>query len=282
MATTEAAQRTDVGPDDIPRPGWKAILKRTVKEFQNDDLTDWGAALTYYAVLALFPALVVLVALVVSGPLAEAIGKQIGLGGTAVTIWNIAKWPVLAFVVSLMLAVLYYAAPNARLPRFQWLSPGAVVAVVVWVLASFGFFLYAKNFGSYDKTYGTLGAAITVLVWLWVSNLAVLFGQELNAEIERGRELAAGQPAIEDIQLPLRGKPKKNPQEQAAAISREAVKGGGNGGAGRDQAVAHLSRETAESEADGGADRGEPLAHLGGDPVSSVSSGQENSSDRPR
>ena len=390
MATTEAAQRTDVGPDDIPRPGWKAILKRTVKEFQNDDLTDWGAALTYYAVLALFPALVVLVALVglfgqypqttnallnilrdvgvqsstldtlrktinnvvqnkggagallgvgllgalwsasgyigafmrasnaiferpegrpfwklrplqvlvtltmtlllalvlialvVSGPLAEAIGKQIGLGGTAVTIWNIAKWPVLAFVVSLMLAVLYYAAPNARLPRFQWLSPGAVVAVVVWVLASFGFFLYVKNFGSYDKTYGTLGAAITVLVWLWVSNLAVLFGQELNAEIERGRELAAGQPAIEDIQLPLRGKPKKNPQEQAAAISREAVKGGGNGGAGRDQAVAHLSRETAESEADGGADRGEPLAHLGGDPVSSVSSGQENSSDRPR
>src|SRR5438034_168740 len=160
MASTEAEQRTDVGPEDIPKPGWVAILKRTVKGFQNDNLTDWAAALTYYAVLALFPALI---ALVVSGPLAEAIGKQIGLGGTAVTVWNIAKWPVLAFVVSLMLAVLYYAAPNARLPKFQWLSPGAIVAVVVWVVASFGFFLYAKNFGSYDKTYGTLGAAITLL-----------------------------------------------------------------------------------------------------------------------
>jgi membrane protein len=197
----------------------------------------------------------VLIALVVSGPLAEAIGKQIGLGGTAVTVWNIAKWPVLAFVVSLMLAVLYYAAPNARLPKFQWLSPGAIVAVVVWVVASFGFFLYAKNFGSYDKTYGTLGAAITLLVWMWLSNLAVLFGQELNAEIERGRELAAGHPAIEDIQLPLRGKPKKDPQEQAAAISREAVERSANGGASREEAVTHLSADPVAADRGKAADR---------------------------
>src|SRR3954454_13568268 len=241
---TRADQHTEVGPEDIPAPGWRAVLKRTVKEFQNDNLTDWAAALTYYAVLALFPAMIVLVALlgvfgqypqttnalldilrqvgvpgnardaikgsidnvvqskggagallgfgllgalwsasgyigafmrasnaifeklegrafyklrplqvlvtfvmmllfavtlialVVTGPLAEAIGSKIGLGDTAVTVWNIAKWPVLAFVVSFMLALLYYSAPNARLPKFQWISAGAVVALVIWVVAS--------------------------------------------------------------------------------------------------------------------------------------------------
>jgi len=352
-------QRTDVGPEDIPAPGWRAVLRRTVKEFQNDDLTDSAAALTYYAVLALFPALIVLVALVglfgqypqttdhllhilndvgvptkttdslrgtinnvitkkggagallgvgligalwsasgyigafmrasnaifespegrpfwklrplqvlvtlgmtmlfalvlialvVTGPLADAIGNEIGLGSTAVTIWNIAKWPVLAFVVSLMLAVLYYAAPNARLPRFQWISPGAVVALVGWVVVSFGFFQYANHFGSYDKTYGTLGAAITLLVWMWLTNVAILFGQELNAEIERGREIAAGEPAIEHIQLPLRGTPKHDREEQAAQISRDAIEAGGNGGAKHDEAVDHLSAsERSERPAD--------------------------------
>src|SRR3954451_15123433 len=244
MPTSEAALRKDVDTTDIPKPGWKAVLKRTVKEFRNDDLTDWAAALTYYAVLALFPALIVLVALVglfgqypqttnalidilrqagvdpstltsvkdtingvvqnkggagallgvglltalwsasgyigafmrasnaifekpegrpfwklrplqvvvtlvmtilfaivllaivVSGSLAKAIGNQIGLGDTAVTVWSIAKWPVLALIVSFMIAVLYYTSPNARLPTFQWISPGAIVALVVWVVAS--------------------------------------------------------------------------------------------------------------------------------------------------
>src|SRR4051794_3747236 len=357
MATTAVDERKDVAPDDIPKPGWKAVLKRTAKEFSNDNLTDWAAALTYYAVLALFPAMIVLVALVglfgqypqttnalldilrqvgvdknaltaigksindvvkskggagallgvglltalwsasgyigafmrasnaifekpegrpfwklrplqvlvtlvmtilfaivllaivVSGSLAKAVGNQIGVGDTAVTVWNIAKWPVLALIVSSMIAVLYYTAPNARLPKFQWISPGAVVALLVWVIASVGFFFYASHFGSYNKTYGTLGGAFTLLVWVWISNIALLFGQELNAEVERGRELAAGQPAIDDIQLPLRDKPKKDPEEQAARISREAVaQHDGNGGAKHDEAVAHLDRSSSPAE----------------------------------
>jgi membrane protein len=191
----------------------------------------------------------VLIAIVVSGPLAEAIGDQIGLGHSAVMVWNIAKWPILAFIVSVMLATLYYAAPNAKLPKFQWISAGAIVALVVWVVASVGFFFYAKNFSSYNKTYGTLGGMISLLIWLWITNIAILFGQELNAEIERGRELAAGKPAIEDIQLPLRDEPRKDPEEQAAQISRDAVaaqdgRNGGDGGARHDEAVAQLGQSS--------------------------------------
>src|SRR5215212_1248215 len=136
----------------------------------------------------------------------------------------------MAAIVLVILAVLYYIAPSARLPKIQWLSPGAVVALVIWVVASAAFGFYVANFGSYNKTYGTLGGAISLLVWVWISNLAVLFGQELNAEIERGREIAAGEPAVEDIQLPVRDEPKHDPEQQAAEISREAVRtGAGNG-----------------------------------------------------
>src|SRR5205085_7784012 len=124
-----------------------------------------------------------------------------------------------------------------------------------WVVASLGFFFYAKNFGSYNKTYGTLGGMISLLVWLWLTNLAILFGQELNAEVERGRELAAGEPAIDDIQLPLRDEPKKDPEEQAAEISRKAVArgaadggDGGSGGARHDEAVAHLGQSSPPAE----------------------------------
>ena len=292
------------------------MLKRTAVEFKEDNLTDWAAALTYYAVLALFPALLalvalvgifgqypqttnalidvarqvsggnsalgglqntingvvqnkggagallglglagalwsasgyigafmrasnaiyevgegrpfwklrplqvvvtlvmvllvalVLIALVVSGPLAEALGSKLGLGSAGVTAYQIAKWPIMAAVVLAMLALLYYVAPNARLPRIQWLSPGAVVALLIWVVASAAFGFYVANFGSYNKTYGTLGGAISLLVWLWISNLAVLFGQELNAEIERGRELTAGLPAERDLQLEPREPPR--------------------------------------------------------------------------
>jgi membrane protein len=352
MTTTEAEPRKDAAREDTPAPGWRAIIRRAVKEFQNDNLTDWAAALTYYAILALFPALLVLVALVgllgqypqttndlidilknagadprtldslkstingivtnkggagallgiglagalwsasgyigafmrasnaiyetpegrpvwklrplqvvvtlamtllfalvlvaivVTGPLAHAVGDKIGLGHTAVTVWNIAKWPVLAFIVSVMLATLYHVAPNAKLPKFQWISAGAAVALVVWVLASLGFFFYASKFGSYNKTYGTLGGMISLLVWMWITNIAILFGQELNAEIERARELAAGKPAIEDIQLPLRDEPKKDPEDEAAQISRDAVAPPepGNGGAEHDEAVAQLDK----------------------------------------
>ncbi len=151
---------------------------------------------------------IVVVGLIVSGPLASAIGSAAGVGDTALTVFNIVKWPVLLVIVSLMLAVLYYAAPNAKLPGFTWISPGSVVAVVVWILASAAFAFYVANFGSYDQTYGTLGGVVTFLVWLWITNLAVLFGAELNAELERSRELEAGQPAEEEIQLPPRTAPK--------------------------------------------------------------------------
>jgi membrane protein len=317
-----------IDPTDIPRSGWPAVLKRTWVEFKEDNLTDWAAALTYYAVLALFPAMLALIALVgifgqypqttdalldiarqvsgndsalnglrdtineivqnkggagallglglagalwsasgyigafmrasnaiyevdegrafwklrplqvavtlailllaalllmalvVTGPVAKAVGDTIGIGSTAVTIYQIAKWPLMAAAVLAILGVLYYAAPSARLPKIQWLSPGAVFALVVWVIASAAFGFYVANFGSYNKTYGTLGGAISLLVWLWITNLAVLFGQELNAEIERGRQLTAGMPAERELQLEPRGKPKDLAAE-GEQISRE-------------------------------------------------------------
>jgi len=323
-----------IDPTDIPRSGWAAVLKRTWVEFKKDNLTDWAAALTYYAVLALFPAMLalialvgifgqypqttdalldivrqisgnesalnglrdtineivqhkggagallglglagalwsasgyigafmrasnviyeveegralwklrplqvavtlailllaamLLIALVVTGPVAKAIGDTIGIGSTAVTIYQIAKWPLMAAVVLAILGVLYYAAPSARLPKLQWLSPGAVFALVVWVIASAAFGFYVANFGSYNKTYGTLGGAISLLVWLWITNLAVLFGQELNAEIERGRELTAGMPAERELQLEPRGEPKDLAAE-GEQISREGRFGHG-------------------------------------------------------
>jgi membrane protein len=138
-----------------------------------------------------------------------------------VTIYQIAKWPIMAAVVLVMLAVLYYIAPSTRLPRIQWLSPGAIVALAIWVVASAAFGFYVANFGSYNKTYGALGGAISLLVWLWITNLAVLFGQELNAEIERGRELAAGLPAERKLQLDPRGKP-KDLEAKGVEISRGA------------------------------------------------------------
>jgi membrane protein len=287
------------------------VLKRTVREFRDDNLTDWAAALTYYSVLALFPALIVLVsilglagqhpettnalldivrdvgpdsavdtfegpiesvvkskssagtllglgllgalwsasgyvgafmrasnaiyevkegrpfwklrplqigvtivmvlavallaiAIVVTGPLADAVGSVIGLGDTAVTVWSIAKWPVAIVLVMAMFAFLYHLAPNVRQPSFRWVTPGGIVAVLLWILASAGFALYVANFGSYNKTYGSLGGVIVFLVWLWISNIAVLLGAEFDAELERARELEAGLPAERELQLPPR------------------------------------------------------------------------------
>src|SRR3954468_12055286 len=272
-------------------------LKRTVREFQADNLTDWAAALTYYGIMAIFPALLALVSLLgvvgpsatqplidnlgtvapgpakdiftsaiknleknqgaalipfviglavalwsasgyvaafmrasnaiygmeegrpiwktlptrvgttmvllallavtaisvtLTGGLARQVGNVIGLGHTAVMAWDIAKWPVLLFVVSFMFAFLYWAAPNVKQPKFRWISPGGVLAVVIWLVASGAFALYVANFSSYNKTYGALGGVISFLVWLWVSNIAVLLGAEFNAELERGRRLEAG------------------------------------------------------------------------------------------
>jgi membrane protein len=314
----------NAGPDDpgdLPKRSWGATLKRTFSEFKDDNVTDWAAALTYYGLLALFPAIaalvsivglvfspstitrvltdtltsigpkssiqtfqgpinqvtgskqaaglgvvvgialslwsasgyigafirasnaiyereegrgffklrpvqllvtlilvllaaLIVVALIVSGPLASAIGGAVGLGSTAVTVWNIAKWPVMLVVVMVMLAILYYASPNAKQPKFKWISPGAIVAVIVWVIASALFAFYVANFSSYNKTYGTLGGVISFLVWLWITNIAVLFGLELNAEMEREREIVAGVPgAEEDIQLPYRAQPEDAPEK---------------------------------------------------------------------
>ena len=151
---------------------------------------------------------VVVTAFVISGPLAEAVGKAVGLGDTAVQVYGLAKWPVLLGVVLGMLAVLYYIAPNVKLPGFKWITPGSLLALGVWVIASLGFAFYVSNFGSYDKTYGTLGGVISFLVWLWLTNIAVLLGVELNAELERAREVQAGLPGAEDgIQLPPRQAP---------------------------------------------------------------------------
>jgi membrane protein len=308
--------RSPDGPEDVRSHGWFAVLKRTVREFREDNLTDWAAALTYYTVLSIFPALIALVAIlglagqnpqttnallriiadigpssavqtfkgpiqslvtnksgagillvlglatalwsassyvgafmrasnaiyereegrpfwklrptqllvtlvmvlmvalvgiavVVTGPLAKAIAGPIGLGHVAVTVWDVAKWPVLLLVVTAMLAVLYYWAPNVKPPKFRWITPGSVVAVVIWILASGAFAVYVANFGSYSKTYGSLGGVVIGLVWLWISNIAVLLGQELNAELERQRELESGdRRAHGEIQLEPRAAPK--------------------------------------------------------------------------
>jgi membrane protein len=299
-------------PDDVTdlnKRSWKYIVKKTFREFSDDQCTDLAAALTYYAVLALFPALLavvsllglfgqdqqgtdalmgvirdlapnaadtlqgvvtqlssnsaagfglvvgilgalwsasgyvgafgramnrvyeidegrpfyklrpivlvitliavllaalVAVALVVSGPVAEAVGSAVGLGDTAVTIWNIVKWPVILAIVIVVIAILYYATPNVKQPKFRWISIGAAIAVVVWILASVGFGFYVANFASYNKTYGSLAGVIVFLLWLWITNLALLFGAEIDSEVERGRQLQAGIAAEETLQLPPR------------------------------------------------------------------------------
>jgi membrane protein len=312
-------RRADYAPKGTSTgTGLMATLKRTLTEFSEDNMTDWAAALTYYGLLAMFPALIALVsilgifgdpatttkaitdivtklgpgsaaqtfagpikqitesksaagilffvglgtalwsasgyvgafmraaniiyetpegrpfwklrpqqmaiafvmvvllavsalAVVVTGGLARQVGNVIGLGDTAVMVWDIAKWPVLLLVVSFMFAVLYWAAPNVRQPRFRWLSPGGIAAVLIWVAASAAFAFYVANFASYNKTYGALGGVIVFLVWLWISNLAVLIGATLNAELARGKELAEGRRDAADADgpiLPLRDAPK--------------------------------------------------------------------------
>ncbi|MGH2976280.1 MAG: YihY/virulence factor BrkB family protein [Solirubrobacterales bacterium] len=305
-------------PAQLRRHAWWGVLKRTVSEFRADNLTDWAAALTYYAILSIFPALIVLVsilglagdsatnavldninelgpgpaqdiisgaireiassqgtaglafviglvaalwsasgyvgafsrasnviyeteegrpfwklrplqvgmtlvllllvavsaiAIVVSGPLASDVGKIFGVEGTAVTIFNIVKWPVIVLIVMTMLAILYYGAPNVRHPGFRWITPGGILAVVLWILASAGFAAYVANFGSYNATYGSLAGVIVFLIWLWISNVAVLLGAEMNAEIERGRELESGVPEEETIAMEPRAPAKGRPRQ---------------------------------------------------------------------
>lgn len=301
--------KTLKGPADLGRAAIVAALKRTVKEFKEDNLTAWAAALTYYGVLSLFPAIIVLVAalglfsdtftqsmldnlapfvpptvneildsavagvqaddatpgvafvvglllafwsasgyvnafikasnvihdvpeqrpfwklipvrvgvtgltgvcavvsaliIVLSGRLAELAGRALGVGPAAVNTWNVVKWPVLVLLVSVILAVLYYSAPNARLGGLRWVGPGGLLAVLCWMLISVGFALYVANFGSYNQTYGTLAGMIIFLVWLWLSNLAILLGAEVNAELARARAIASGAPADKEPYVELR------------------------------------------------------------------------------
>lgn len=279
------------------RTSWPGVLKRALKGFQEDNLSDWAAALTYYGVLAVFPALLALVsvlgligdsvtqplldelatatpgpvqeiltdaienlqgsggasglffvigllgavwsasgyvagfmrasnaihgveegrsflkalptrvgltvllmvltaicavAVALSGGVARELGDLAGVGDGAVTVWGIAKWPVLLLFVSFLFAVLYWAAPNVEQPGFRWLSPGGLFAVLGWAVASAGFSFYVSSFASYNKTYGALAGPIVFLVWLWISNVMILLGAELNAEVERERALRDG------------------------------------------------------------------------------------------
>jgi membrane protein len=165
---------------DVPegRPIWKTIPVRL------------GVTVALVILLA-----ITAVAVVLTGSLARQAGDVIGLGSTAVTVWDIAKWPVLLIIVSLMFGILYYFSPNVKQPGFRWVSPGGVLAVVLWILASAVFAFYVANFSSYNKTYGALAGPVIFLVWLWLTNIAILLGAELDAELERGRRIEAGHPS---------------------------------------------------------------------------------------
>jgi membrane protein len=173
---------------DVPegRPAWKTLPIRI------------GVTL---ALIVLLVASAVIV--VVTGGLARHVGQVLGVGSAAITTWNIAKWPVLLIMFSVMLAVLYWASPNAR-HGFRWVTPGGVVAIVLWLIASGLFAVYVANFGHYNKVYGSIAGVIIFLVWMWISNLAILMGAEFNAELERGRGMAAGAPPGTEPYVELR------------------------------------------------------------------------------
>jgi membrane protein len=181
----------------------------------------------------------VLAALVITGPFAGELGETLGLGDTTVTVWNIVKWPIMLLVVVFLVAVLYHATPNVRQPKFRWLSVGAGLAILVWILASLAFGLYVANFGSYNKTYGSLAGVIILLLWLWLTNLALLFGAEVDAELERSRQLQAGIEAEESLQLPPRDT--RRSEKEAAKLEAQI-------------AQARELREASTAEADGDSD----------------------------
>ena len=193
---TAAFMRASNAIYDVPegRPIWKTLPIRL------------GVTLVLMVLLVVSALMVV-----ITGGLAVRVGQVLGIGGTAVTVWDIAKWPVLLFLVSLMLALLYWASPNAK-HGFRWVSPGGLLAVLGWLIASGLFSLYVANFGHYNKVYGSLAAVIIFFVWLWISNIAVLFGAEFNAELERGRAMAAGAPAGKEPFVELRDTSKLRPR----------------------------------------------------------------------
>jgi membrane protein len=319
MASDSSTRRADYQPEGAdPKPSTGSTLKRTVQEFSEDNLTDWAAALTYYGLLSLFPALIAMVSvmglvgdpatvtktitdvvtqlgpksaadalsgpiksitsnptgagialiaglagalwsasgyvgafmrasqiiwetpegrpiwklrplqllvtlvmivltavvalsLVLTGPIVQAVAAPLGLGSTAVTIWDYAKWPVLVLIVLVIIDVLYFAAPNVKQRGFGWLTKGALLALVVWLIASVAFAFFVANFGSYNKTYGSLAGLVVFLVWLWITNVAVLLGMEFNAERERSAELSEG---VVGAEREIQGRPRAEPKEQ--------------------------------------------------------------------
>lgn len=126
-----------------------------------------------------------LVIVVVTGPITESIGAEFGIGSDALDIWEIAKWPVLALIVVIIVALLFHATPNVKTGRIRLLSPGAFVAIVLWAAASTGFAFYVANFASYNKTYGSVAGVVVGLLWLWLTNVALVFGAELDAAREK-------------------------------------------------------------------------------------------------
>ncbi|MFJ9727377.1 YihY/virulence factor BrkB family protein [Streptomyces sp. NPDC101209] len=328
MADNDSSGRRD-SPRRLPARSWRAVVRRTAKELLDDELSDRAAALTYYGVLSLFPALLLMVSLlgvvgrsatdrildnigglapgpardilrdsvtqlsdsggtsgvlavvgllvalwsasgyvaafirtsnavydlpegrpvwkltplrlaltvalmlllaasavivVFTGPLAERAGTAVGLGGAAIAVWGVAKWPVLLLLVVLMIGLLYWAAPNVRGRGFRWVSPGSVLATLIWLAASAGFAVYAANFGSYNRTYGTLSGAVVFLVWLWLSNLAILLGLEFDAELSRERAVAHGQSPAQEPYVEPRDTRKWPPKLRASLRATAAAK----------------------------------------------------------
>ena len=175
-------------------------------------------------------AALVLVGLAVSGALATAVFSLIGIGSVGLRAWNIAKWPGLVLVVMFMIALLYHVTPNVRRLRFRWLSVGALVALIVWILASTGFGFYVANFGNYNKTYGTLAGIIVMLLWLWLTNVALLLGAQVDAEIVQVRQLLAGMAAerhlvadLKDDRGALKSRERAQQAERAAREIRLAA-----------------------------------------------------------
>jgi membrane protein len=189
---------------DVPegRPIWKTLPTRV--------------GLTVAAGLMM---LITALAVLFTGSLARRMGDYLGLGGGFVQVWDTVKWPVLVIMISLLFAMLYWASPNARPGGFRWVTPGGLLAVVIWLAASAGFALYVANFASYNKTYGSLATPIIFLVWLWISNLAVLLGAEFNAEIQRTRAIDAGHPADAEPYVPVRDTAKLTEQDMGRDAS---------------------------------------------------------------
>jgi membrane protein len=170
-------------------------------------LRPWQLLMTLVMVIGLA---VIALGVVLTGPIVSAVAGPIGLSDTAVSIWNVAKWPVIALLFVVMINALYYASPNVKQRGFRWITVGSVVALIIWLLASAGFGVYVSNFGSYNKVYGSLASVVVVLIWLWITNLAILLGHELNAERERDVELRDGIPGAErEIQLEQRAEPER-------------------------------------------------------------------------